>query len=100
MLLQVLNHLTKAAEQSVNEMPDDLRQSITNAKGKESYPISSYTYLLIYENQKDKTKGKTLKEFLSWSMNDGEKFAADLGYAPLPPIVVTKTKEKIEKIKF
>ena len=95
-----LESLTKAAEQSVNEIPDDLRQSITNAKGKESYPISSYTYLLIYEKQKDAGKGKTLKEFLIWSMNDGEKFAKDLGYAPLPPTVIAKSLEKVNKISY
>ncbi len=95
-----LETLTKAAEQSVAEIPDDLRQSITNAKGKDSYPISSYTYLLIYEKQKDASKGKTLKEFLVWAMNDGEKFAKDLGYAPLPPSVVAKSLEKVNKISF
>ncbi len=95
-----LESLTKAAEQSVNEMPDDLRQSITNAKGKESYPISSYTYILLYEKQKDANKGKTLKEFLVWAMSDGEKFAKDLGYAPLPQIVVTKSLEKVNRINF
>lgn len=95
-----LESLTKAAEQSVNELPADLRQSITNAKGKESYPISSYTYLLIYEKQREAGKGKTLKEFLVWAMNDGEKFAKDLGYAPLPPIVVAKSLEKVNKITF
>lgn len=95
-----LETLTKAAEQSVAEIPDDLRQSITNAKGKDSYPISSYTYLLIYEKQKDAGKGKTLKEFLVWAMNDGEKFAKDLGYAPLPPSVVEKSLEKVKKISY
>lgn len=92
--------LTKAAEQSVNEMPADLRQSITNAKGKESYPISSYTYLLIYEKQKDAVKGKVLKEFLQWALTDGEKFAKDLGYAPLPPQVISKEMEKVKLISF
>lgn len=95
-----LETLTKAAEQSVTEIPDDLRQSITNAKGKDSYPISSYTYLLIYEKQKDAGKGKTLKEFLVWAMNDGEKFAKDLGYAPLPPTVIAKSLEKVNKISY
>lgn len=95
-----LETLTKAAEQSVADIPDDLRQSITNAKGKDSYPISSYTYLLIYEKQKDASKGKTLKEFLVWAMNDGEKFTKDLGYAPLPPSVIAKSLEKVNKISF
>ena len=95
-----LESLSKAAEQSLNEMPDDLRQSITDAGGKDSYPISSYTYLFIYENQKDAFKGKILKEFLVWSLNDGEKYAKDLGYAPLPPSVIAKSLEKVNKIKF
>lgn len=95
-----LESLTSAAEQSLNDLPDDLRQSITNSKGKDSYPISSYTYLLIYEKQKDSFKGKTLKEFLLWAMKDGERFAKDLGYAPLPPAVISKSLEKINKISF
>lgn len=95
-----LESLTNAADASLNEMPEDLRQSITNASGKGSYPISSYTYLLIYENQTDAFKGKILKEFLVWAMNDGEKFAKDLGYAPLPPSIVAKSLEKVNKIKY
>ena len=93
-----LEALSKAAEQSVNEMPDDLRQSITNAKGKESYPISSYTYLLVYEKQKDQFKGKTLKEFLNWALTQGENFASELGYAPLPKVVIEKALQKVNKI--
>jgi len=95
-----LESLTKAAEQSLTEMPADMRQSITNAKGKDSYPISSYTYLLIFEKQKDAFKGKTLKEFIIWALGEGEKFAKDLGYAPLPPEVIGKALEKVNKISF
>jgi len=95
-----LESLTKAAEQSVNELPDDLRQSIANSKGKGSYPISSYTYLLIYEKQKDPWKGKILKEFLAWALSDGEKFVNELGYAPLPLTVISKAMEKVNKITF
>ncbi len=73
---------------------------LQNAKGKGSYPISSYTYLLIYEKQKDANKGKTLKEFLQWALSDGEKFAKDLGYAPLPQIVVNKALDKVKKISY
>ncbi len=94
-----LEALSKAAEQSVAEMPEDLRQSITNAKGKESYPISSYTYLLIYENQKDSFKGKTLKEFLNWALTKGEVFASELGYAPLPNVVIERALQKVNMIK-
>ncbi len=95
-----LESLTKAAEQSINDLPEDLRQSITNAKGKDSYPISSYTYLLIYQKQKDSGKGKTLKEFLKWALSDGEKFAKDLGYAPLPQALISKTMDKVNSITY
>lgn len=95
-----LESLTKAAEQSVDEIPADLRQSITNAKGKGSYPISSYTYLLIYENQKDAGKGKIMKEFLQWALGDGEKFAKELGYAPLPDKVINKANAIVSGIKM
>lgn len=95
-----IESLTKAAEVSVAQMPDDLRQSITNANGAGAYPISSYTYLLIFQNQKDQTKGKILKEFLSWALTDGQKFANSLGYAPLPGIVVQKAQGKVTTINF
>lgn len=93
-----IESLTAAADQSVSSMPADMRQSITNANGAGAYPISSYTYLLIYEKQKNPGKGKTLKEFLTWALSDGEKFAKDLGYAPLPQTVVTKAMEKVNKL--
>ncbi|MEO6695035.1 MAG: phosphate ABC transporter substrate-binding protein PstS [Ignavibacteria bacterium] len=95
-----LESLSKAADESIAELPDDLRQSITNAKGKGSYPISSYTYLLIYEKQKDSWKGKILKEFLMWALSDGEKFAKELGYAPLPPAMISKARTIVSKITF
>jgi phosphate transport system substrate-binding protein len=95
-----IESLTKAAEVSVAQMPDDLRQSITNANGAGAYPISSYTYLLIFQNQKDQTKGKILKDFLTWAATDGQKMANGLGYAPLPGIVVQKTQAKVSSINF
>ncbi|MEP7146087.1 MAG: phosphate ABC transporter substrate-binding protein PstS [bacterium] len=95
-----LEAMTSAADASVSEMPSDFRQSITNAKGKNSYPISSYTYLLIYEKQKNSTKGKILKEFLKWALSDGEKFANELGYAPLPKVVIDKAMEKVILISY
>jgi phosphate transport system substrate-binding protein len=64
--------------------PDDLRVSITNAAGAQAYPISSYTYILVYKNQKDAAKGKALVDFLWWGIHDGESFAKELQYAPLP----------------
>ena len=65
-------------------MPADFRVSITNAPGKGVYPISSFTWLLLYENPKDKAQAKVMVDFMKWALTDGQKFAAELGYAPLP----------------
>ncbi|HAY35255.1 MAG TPA: phosphate ABC transporter substrate-binding protein PstS [Ignavibacteria bacterium] len=98
-ILPTLESLTNAADNSITEMPDDMRVSITNAGGKGSYPISSYTYILIYQNQTDANKGKTLKEFLEWALSTGESFASELGYAPLPKSVSEKALTAVRNIK-
>jgi phosphate transport system substrate-binding protein len=71
-------------------MPDDYRVSITNAAGPTAYPISSFTYLLVYRDQTDATKGAPLLHFLWWAAHDGQKSAPALDYAPLPSAVVHK----------
>ncbi len=93
-----LDAITAAAAESVSKMPADLRASIVNAAGETAYPISSYTYLLVYKEQKDAGKGKALVDFLWWALHDGEKFARDLQYAPLPPDIVKRAEEKINSI--
>jgi phosphate transport system substrate-binding protein len=80
--------VTAAAAAAVKSMPKDFRVSITNAPGAGVYPVSSFTWLLLYENPKDKAQGKAMVEFMKWALTDGQKFATDLGYAPLPPEVV------------
>ncbi len=62
----------------------DYRVSIVNAKGKGAYPISSFTWLIIYTKQADATKGKKLLDFIRWALTEGEKSAATLDYAPIP----------------
>ena len=77
--------VTLAAAAGAGKMPADFRVSITNAPGKGVYPISSFTWLLLYENLKDKPKAKIgVVDFMKWALTDGQKFAAPLGYAPLP----------------
>ena len=90
---------TTAAAASVKSMPNDFRVSITNAPGKDAYPISSFTWLLIPEKSKDDKKGKVLADFLAWMVNDGQKFASDLSYAPLPSAVADKVKAAIKQVK-
>lgn len=81
-------------------IPDDFRFSMVNAPGKDSYPISGVTWLLVYEQQKDAVKGKALVGFLKWALTEGEKQAKALDYAPLPEEVQKKVLERISTIKF
>src|SRR5882672_2799270 len=92
--------VTAAAGSAAGKMPADFRVSITNAPGKGVYPISSFTWILVYENAKDKTQAKTLVEFIKWALTDGQKFAGGLGYAPLPAEVVTLEMAALAKIKI
>jgi len=87
-----------AAAASVPQMPADYRVSITNAPGKEAYPVSSFTWLLIPVQSKDAAKGKILVDFLNWMLDDGEKMTQQLSYAPLPDSVAAKVRETIKQI--
>ncbi len=93
-----IDTVSAAAAASAATMPDDLRISITNAAGPQAYPISSYTYILVYKDQKDAGKGKALVDFLWWGLHDGEGFAKELQYAPLPADIVKKAEAKIKSV--
>jgi phosphate transport system substrate-binding protein len=80
--------VTAAAAAAAKAMPADFRVSITNAPGAGVYPISSFTWLLLYENPRDKAQSKAMVEFMKWALTDGQKMATALGYAPLPAEVV------------
>jgi phosphate transport system substrate-binding protein len=80
------------------EMPADYRVSITNSKGKTAYPISSFTYILIYKDQPDTAKGKAVADFLWWAIHEGQKSAAPLDYAPLPKAVVAKVEQTLKTV--
>ena len=95
-----LDSVTAAAAVAARQMPPDFRVSITNAPGKGVYPISSFTWLLFYENPKDKPKARTMVDFMKWALSDGQKAASDLGYAPLPSEVVALEMEALKKIKL
>ncbi len=88
-----------AAAASAPKMPADFRVSITNAPGKDAYPISSFTWLLIPAQSKDAAKGKILADFLNWMVTDGQKMTSALSYAPLPDNVVAKVKDAIKQVK-
>ena len=88
-----------AAAASMKNMPADFRVSIVNAPGKNAYPISSFTWLLIPAQSKDATKGRILADFLNWMVSDGQKMTADLTYAPLPEDVAAKVKAEIQQVR-
>ncbi|HZY08974.1 MAG TPA: substrate-binding domain-containing protein, partial [Ilumatobacteraceae bacterium] len=91
--------VTAAAAAASSQMPADFRVSITNAPGKGVYPVSSFTWLLFYENPGDKGHAKTMVDFMKWALTEGQKFAPDLGYAPLPEGVVKLEVAALAKIK-
>jgi phosphate transport system substrate-binding protein len=91
--------VTAAAAGAAANMPPDFRVSITNAPGKGAYPISSFTWLLLYESPKDLAQSKVMVDFLKWALSEGQKFAPELGYAPLPGSVVQMVLAALSKVK-
>jgi len=90
--------VTAAAAGAAKNLPSDLRVMLTDASGKNAYPICGFTWLLIYKDMKDKAKAKEIVKFLKWAMTDGQSYAKDLYYAPLPKDVVKMCDKKIEMI--
>ena len=87
-----------AAAASLKQASEDLRISITNAEGEAAYPISSFTWILVYKDQTDAAKGKALVDFLNWATHDGQSLAAPLHYAPLPREFIPKVEQKLKSI--
>ena len=81
-------------------VPDDFRFSMTNAAGKDAYPVAGATWLLVYQQQKDATKGKKLVEFLKWALTKGETMAKDLDYAALPDSFQQRVLKRVDEIKM
>jgi phosphate transport system substrate-binding protein len=86
------------AAAAVKTMPADFRVSITDAPGKDAYPISSFTWLLIPTHPTDAAKAKVIKDFLTWMLNQGEGQVSSLDYAPLPPSVADKVRTAVAKL--
>jgi len=90
--------VSAAAASSAKTMPDDFRVSITNAPGPTAYPISSFTWLLVPAKISDASKRDAIKDFLKWSLADGQNFAEALSYAKLPKEVVAKETKALSSI--
>jgi len=82
-----IESVTEAAAGAAKLMPEDLRVSITNAPGKNAYPISSFTYALIYQNQAHAQRAKAVVEFVYWAITEGQRYCSGLDYAPIPKAV-------------
>jgi len=93
-----LQSVTAAATVAAAAMPADFRVSIVNAPGDAVYPVSSFTWLLLYQSPKNKDMAKTMNDFVKWALTDGQKYCQDLGYAPLPPNVVQLEMAQLAKI--
>ncbi len=91
--------VSNAASVAAKNMPKDFRVSITNAPGKNVYPISSFTWLLVQESPKDVQRSKALADFVRWALTDGQKFAPELGYAPLPQEVVGLEMDALKRVR-
>lgn len=90
--------VSAAAVGAAANMPEDMRVSITDPPGKKSYPISGFTWALLYEKQRDAKKGKALVDFLWWTVHEGQSYAPALDYAALPRPIVMKDETKLRSV--
>ncbi len=89
---------TKAAEGIT--LPDDMKVMLTNSSNPEAYPIVGFTWILVYENQKDKEKGEAIVNMLWWAIHEGQQYTTALSYAPLADDAVTRAENQILSIKY
>jgi len=91
--------VTAAANAALSTFPADFRQApIINGAGPDTYPIASYTYLLLYQEQKDKDKGSDIVAFTAWALTDGQALEESLGFAPLPKDVQAKALQALHTV--
>ena len=101
-VLASVTAVTAAATGVASTLPanTDYRISVTDAPGADSYPISSFTWLLVYAHQRDAVKGKKLVDFLNWALTTGEGSASSLDYAPLPAEMASKVRDRLKTIEL
>jgi phosphate transport system substrate-binding protein len=88
-----------AAAADQKDLPDNMEVVITDSANPAAYPISGFTWLLIYENQKDEAKADTVANLAMWMVTDGQKYANPLDYAPLKGVAIKKAETLVKKIK-
>ncbi len=95
-----LSATTAAVAAYANQIPDDYRILITNAPGRQAYPIAGFTWLLVYQDQQDRGKGEAIARFILWAIHDGQRYAAPLLYAPLPQALVQRVERTVGSITY
>lgn len=93
-----LKSVTAAAAGASADMPADFRVSIVNAPGHDAYPISSFTWMIVYAHQADARRGDAIKKFLRWMLENGQQYASAMNYAPLPAQVVKLEEAQLNKL--
>jgi phosphate transport system substrate-binding protein len=91
--------VTAAAAGALESMPKDFRVSITDAPGQGAYPVSSFTWILMFEDPKDKAQAKVMVDFMKWALGDGQALAGELGYSRLPADLARQELELLNRIK-
>ena len=91
--------ISAAASAAANKTRDDFRISLTNAPGKDSYPISSFTWFYVPEKSEDSERGRAIADYLKWVYSSGEKLAQEQGYPPLPDDLLAKVSAKAATIR-
>ncbi len=95
-----LSATTAAVAAYAKQIPPDYRIFITNAPSAQAYPITGFTWLLVYQDQQDRAKGEALARFMWWAIHDGQRYAAPLLYAPLPKELVQRVERTLQSITF
>jgi len=98
-VLPSVGGVTSAAAASARAIQRDIRTPIVNAPGAASYPISGFSFILVYKNQADKAKGRAVTQFLNWGLNQGQTYARALSYAPLPQSVKRLSAVKLRSVR-
>src|SRR5262249_5398812 len=94
-----LASLDRAARGAVSRVPDDLRLSIVDSEEADAYPIAALSFLIVPRDTKNREKGEALSRFVWWGLHEGQRFAADLDYAPLPPELVAKAEGAVRSLR-
>ncbi len=95
-----ISGVTEALSNAAKTLPEDLRFSITNAPGKDSYPISSATWLIVYREQANYHQGKSVVDFIRWVVTEGQKYSTDLDFAPLPMQIQQLNIAKLKEVTY